>query len=231
VSGPTRGAIAPDQTIVNEAPPAPRFVDSERKWLLPAVFVTVAAVSLTVAAILIGQSSAGQNIVDRAKRAVGVTDSSTTVPTQANGTPIAAISSASFDPEGDNEEHDDEVAAVLDADPATTWSTEGYRSRTFGIKRGVGLYLDLGSETQLGQLELTSPTNGWSATVHVSSTIGTTLEDWGAAIATGTALTPGEATFDLDGARGRYVLVWITDLGDSNPARTSIGTMTVTSPR
>jgi hypothetical protein len=226
----TRVTSAPavDATTVHAVPSAPRFVDSERRWLLPAIFVTVAAVSLTIAAILIGQSSAGQHIVDRAKKAVGVTGTSTSVPTQANGTPIAPLASASFDPEGDNEEHDGEARALIDGDPATTWSTERYNSRTFGIKRGVGVYVDLGGSAKLGQLKVTSPTNAWSATVHVSPTAGGSLEEWGAPVASRDTIAAGETTFDLDGAQGRYVLVWITDLGDGSPARANIGELVVT---
>jgi hypothetical protein len=219
---------ASDATTVQSVPAEPRFVESERRWLLPAVFVSVVAVSLTIAAILIGQSSAGQQIVDRAKKAVGVDTTPTTTATTADGTTIAALTSAAFDPEGDNEEHDSEAPFVLDGDPSTAWTTERYNSRTFGIKRGVGIYVDLGNTFEVGQLKVTSPTNGWSATVHVAQAPGGSVEEWGAAAATGAGIAAGVTTFDLDGAEGRYVLLWITDLGDGSPTRASVGELSVT---
>jgi eukaryotic-like serine/threonine-protein kinase len=227
------GPVAPvpvvDATSVHTtAPaPAPRFADTERRWLVPAVFVSVVAVSLTIAAILIGQSDAGQQLVDRAKKAVGAGNASTSVPESAEGTPIAALGSSAFDPEGDGHEHDDDVRAVIDGDPATVWTTEGYNSRTFGIKRGVGLYVDIGDVAELGQLEVTSPTNAWSATVHVAPAVGGSLEDWGPAVATRSGIASGDSSFDLEGAEGRYVLLWIVDLGDSTPARTTLAEVTV----
>ena len=53
-----------------------------------------------------------------------------------------------FDPQGDpNRENPDEVALAFDGDPATRWRTVAYlgNPRLGGLKRGVGLVLDLGS--------------------------------------------------------------------------------------
>lgn len=222
-----------DHTVVqppSPQPPAPpRFVESERGWLVPAVFVTVVGLSLAIAAVLIGQSDAGQQFVRRAKQAVGAgATSSSTIPQTNDTGVIAALSSSSFDPEGDNTEHDGELRALIDGDPTTTWSTEGYNSRAFGIKSGVGFYIDLGGSTELGQLLVTSSTNDWAASVHVAHSPGATYADWGDAIDTKTSIPAGQQSFDLDSTDGRYVLLWITDLGDATPARTVVNDVVVT---
>src|SRR5690606_3138073 len=131
-------------------------------------------------------------------------------------------------PPGDGNEHDDELAFLTDGDPSTTWSTEGYNQRDFGIKPGVGVYVDVGSERELDALAISSPTNGWSASVHVASAPATALDGWGAPVAGASGVHAGDASFDLDGTKGRFILVWITDLGDGAPARFEIGEVTVT---
>ena len=48
------------------------------------------------------------------------------------------------DPEGDGEEHPDQLPNVSDGDPNTAWSTETYGTSDFnGIKQGVGIAFDL----------------------------------------------------------------------------------------
>jgi serine/threonine-protein kinase len=216
-----------DATVVAPAPP-PRFVESERGWLVPAIFVTVVALSLALAAVLIGKSDAGQQIVRRAKEAIGADPAPTT--TEAPQALAAeGVVAASFDPEGSGGEHDADLPFLVDGDPTTHWDTEQYNARTFGIKSGVGVYLALPQSQPLQALTVDSPTNGWSAAVYVSDAPGASLAEWGAPVAERQAIAPGTTTFDLDGARGRYVLLWITDLGDGVPrAQTTIAEASLT---
>jgi eukaryotic-like serine/threonine-protein kinase len=185
---------------------------------------------LTLAAVLIGKSDAGQQIVRRAKEAVGAepTPASTT-----SGAPITAatpLQAFSFDPApGDGREHDGDLAALVDGDNATSWDTEGYNSRTFGIKSGVGAYVALPTSTALETLTIQSTTNDWSAAIYVSDNAAATLDGWGSPVQERSAIASGTTRIDLDGRRGRYVLVWITDLGDGAPdARTTISEISVT---
>lgn len=217
-----------DRTVIQPRSDRSGFVESERRWLIPAVFVAVVAVSLSVAAVLIGQSDTGQQIVRRAREAVGVGDAGPTTdpPIASRVLPIAAA--ASFDPPpGDNDEHDSELRFLADGDPTTTWSTEGYERRDFGIKPGVGVYVDIGAEHDIDTVAISSPTNGWAASIHVASEPASTLEGWGPPVAQSAGVAAGDASFDLDGATGRYVLVWITDLGEGAPARFEIGELSV----
>jgi hypothetical protein len=64
--------------------------------------------------------------------------------------------------------------------------------------------------------------------VYVADAPAADLAGWGEPVAQRTAVTPGVTTIPLD-TRGRAVLVWITDLGDSTPqARTTIDELVVT---
>jgi hypothetical protein len=202
-------------------------VESERRWLVPAVFVTVVALSLTLAAVLIGRSDAGQQFVRRAREVVGAEPTPTTT-TAAPAVVASSLVADSFDPEGSDGEHDGDLPNLVDGDPTTSWDTEGYVSRTFGIKSGVGVHVTLPARAELGDLVITSPSNGWSASVYVADAPATDLGGWGEPVAQRTAIAPGVTTISLD-TRGRSVLVWITDLGDAAPqARTTIDELAVT---
>ena len=76
-------------------------------------------------------------------------------PTESAGVPLRIAEVTAFDPAGDNQENDDEVAAAIDGDPATAWRTVSYASRDLGqLKSGVGLRLQLQGEQAVGGIEL-----------------------------------------------------------------------------
>ncbi|MDQ3305738.1 MAG: protein kinase [Actinomycetota bacterium] len=188
--------------------PPPRFAQSERPWLVPAALIVVIAATLGVVGVLLSRTEMGQGLFDAvderrpggsAERAVPIT------------------STASFDPPpGSGEEHDDELAALLDDEPATAWTTEEYRSRDLGgIKPGVGVVLTLGEVAELNKIQVASPTQGWAASVYVADQPVPSLAQWGEAVSTEEGID-GDVTFDLGGATGGAVLLWITDLGDGS---------------
>src|SRR4051812_40431684 len=76
---------------------------------------------------------------DRTMRGTGATPDAPHAP----GTTAVSLGRAAahdYDPFGGDGEHPDEVSAVLDRDPNTTWSTESYQG---GLsKPGVGIYVD-----------------------------------------------------------------------------------------
>ncbi|HET7658874.1 MAG TPA: hypothetical protein VFK66_00700, partial [Oryzihumus sp.] len=123
--------------------------------------------------------------------------------------PIAVVDASGFDPEGDQSEKDSSASRVLDGDPSTVWTSEGYNSPSFGgLKKGVGVILDLGSPKTVHSARLTLGNGPADVTVYAApsrsldgvSTIG---EVQGASdSATVTAPT------DLPPAR--YVIVWFT---------------------
>ncbi len=64
------------------------------------------------------------------------------------------------DPEGDNTENPEQLPKLIDGKESTGWTTELYRSSTFGnLKTGVGL--DFTLEQPASIIEIVSPVEGW----------------------------------------------------------------------
>jgi len=126
--------------------------------------------------------------------------------------PLEGLVAAAFDPEGTGPpgENNHLVQLALDGDRSTGWRTESYERADFGTKDGVGLLLDLGGPKQLDSMSIYSPTQGWAASVHVSQD-----PPAAAPLEAGFTLTPTgtDSGLVLRGTTGRYLLIWITDLG------------------
>jgi hypothetical protein len=76
----------------------------------------------------------------------------------ATGSPLRIVGAHDFDPEGDPpSENPDEVPLAIDGKPGTGWRTMTYRDDPHlgGLKSGVGLVLDLGSQQEVGSVEVT----------------------------------------------------------------------------
>ena len=186
----------------------PSFTQTERSWLVPAFLVCLIAVGLGLVGVLLGRTEVGQDLFERTKEAVGV---------EASADPVGVADVRTFDPDGDNEEHDDEALFAFDRNPDTGWTTEGYRvsdGQLGPLKEGVGLVVVLDGSGDLDELKVTSPTNGWAAKVFVAGQPAPDLAGWGAPVAEQADIAAGEVTFDLGGATGGAVLLWITDVGD-----------------
>ena len=85
------------------------------------------------------------------------TTSSSSAPATPGGEVVKIVSARDFDPQGDTrEENRDEVPLAIDGDTSTRWTTVTYKGnpRLGGIKRGVGLVLDLGEAHQVGSVKL-----------------------------------------------------------------------------
>ncbi|OFV83466.1 MAG: hypothetical protein A2W26_11520 [Acidobacteria bacterium RBG_16_64_8] len=75
-------------------------------------------------------------------------------------TPVSVLDLKDADPEGDNTEHPDQLARLIDGKESTSWTTELYRSSAFGnLKSGVGL--DFTLEEPASIVEIVSPVEGW----------------------------------------------------------------------
>ena len=109
---------------------------------------------------------------------------------------------------GDGREHDDEAGLATDGDAGTFWRTENYRASLRLIdKEGVGLVLDAGSVSELSQIRVRTDTPGFTAEIRVGDTPAgpfETISDSKTAEAT--------TTWDLEGAEGRYYVLWISEL-------------------
>lgn len=189
-----------------EAPEAsPSFF---RAWMLvPALAIVTAAVVIGVG-LLLGRLEIGGPLGVRPRQ-------SAPSPTTQATSPIEVRSVQAHDPEGTGGEHDDEAPLAADGDEATAWTTEGYTSPDLGgIKSGVGLVFDLGSTVEIGELDLITSAPDWTFEVMASddpASFGDPLADDAGA----TSFTAEEATtLAFPRARGRYVLIWVTELID-----------------
>ena len=202
-----------DDTPPRGVPPS--FVQSERKWMVPAVAIVAVALTLAIVGVLFARSDTGQRLLDDLTTEETPAATRTAIPTP---TPI------SFDPPpGSETEHDDELPYLVDRDTATRWRTENYNRRDFGgLKPGVGVILELDGQYKLDELKVTSPSGGWSAEVLVADSRKATRQGWGEPVASKKTIGEGSTTFDLNGRTGGAVLLWITDLGAGN-ASVSIG--------
>ncbi|MGI8873064.1 MAG: protein kinase domain-containing protein, partial [Egibacteraceae bacterium] len=207
--------LPPGAAVAPRATPAaaPSFAQSERNWLIPTILLVTLAVALGVAGLLFGRSGAG-NLLGGVKDALTGTKPSA----------IALDGAVAFDPFGDGHEDDADAVKVIDGDPATGWRTERYDNRDITrLKPGVGLVLTAQRAGRLAELVLSSPTEDWTASFYVAAEDPGSFEGWGEPVATLEGISPGSVNVDLGDARGRAVLVWITDRGNGTPeSRVSI---------
>jgi len=126
---------------------------------------------------------------------------------------ISLVGASDYDPQGDEEEHSEEVDLALDDDrSASAWTTETYETDSFGDKTGVGIYVDAGEPVEASEMEVRSPTPGWTLEVYgTNDPIPDDVSGW-----TRLAQVPDvseQQRIDLitAGVKYRYYLLWITD--------------------
>ncbi|MDX6664686.1 MAG: eukaryotic-like serine/threonine-protein kinase [Solirubrobacteraceae bacterium] len=127
---------------------------------------------------------------------------------------LADDSAHDYDPFGGDGEHPQETSAVVDRDPNSTWSTEGYTGG-FGNKPGVGIYIDAHPRVAAVRMDIRTPTPGWEGEVYVAKDkVPTTLPDpgWKKVATIGPTKSTTAVDLDTAGNAYRYYLVWITKL-------------------
>ena len=184
------------------------FGQTERSWIVPATLIVAVAAVLVVLAVVLAQADVGP--LGGGRGGGSATD-------DGEDTPVTGFGVRSFDPQGqDKLEKEERAPLAADANPATTWSTDRYNNRQFGgLKPGVGLILELQDVEELRHVRVSSTSSGWSADVYVADRAGAALRDWGEPDASLSDIGDA-ADFQLDGDRGRAVLIWITRLGTDN---------------
>jgi len=132
------------------------------------------------------------------------------VPTgPAAGRPIAILSANGLDPQGDGKEKDSQAARVYDDNPATAWTSEGYNSADFGgLKKGVGVLLDLGQPTSVGQVTLDLGLGPVDVTAYAATSAG--IE--GATVIGAAAGANGRVQLKAANTmpQAQYLIVWFT---------------------
>jgi tRNA A-37 threonylcarbamoyl transferase component Bud32 len=175
---------------------------------LVAVIALIAA-AVGVVAIL------GNEAADRTQRGTG--PGRVTAPPP--GTKVVSVQRASahaYDPFGGDGEHDDAAPLVVDRDPGTTWTTEGYQDGIEGAgKPGVGIYVDAKPQVAAVQLQVQTPAPGFHVTLYAApaGSPPQTVPDGWTKVGGGT-VNAGDKRFKLstNGKPYRYYLVWITKL-------------------
>jgi hypothetical protein len=102
---------------------------------------------------------------------------------------------------------------ATDDDPNSYWNTMQYRSADFGGRgNGSGLLVNLGSVKSVGSLKIT--TTGGPSTIKIF------VSDYMQPVSTRqpeTTLTgSGTQTAQLDGARAKYITIWVTKLSQQS---------------
>jgi hypothetical protein len=184
-----------------------------RNWLRLAMLVAVALVLLVAVAIAVnlgrGKTPLGAEPDDDGPSS---TPTPTVTTTEPSPTPLTDLQANDLDPQGDGEENPDEVAGAVDGDPSTSWGTLTYKQQLGpgGLKRGVGLVVDLGQSRAVRRVDVTLVGQPTALSLYLSDDVPDNPEQ----------LTPvGEveadgatATVDVDDATGRYLTVWFTSL-------------------
>ena len=233
-------AQALDEVELRVAPETPSPRKAERHlpgWVRPAL-PKVAAVAVITAVGVIGYQS-GKEVGELPRRPGALDALVASAPSAEPGTPAgtridlrkAPIQVRDYDPfSRDRTEQADAVPNVYDEDLSTVWTTDGYKTATFGgLKPGVGLLVDLGTPTALAGVQVGMTAGGAAVDLRATNTLGENADDFtvvarskgSAQVAT---LTPTGKT------PSRYWLVWFTSLpkADDGKYRLSVAELVFT---
>ncbi len=130
-----------------------------------------------------------------------------------------------YNPFGTGPENRDLIGNVVDGDPNTTWSTEQYYDGNLRKPGGVGLgvYVDAAPGVAAKQIEIQTPTPGFSAQVYVSDHVDLELpygsstslraRGWRGPVGASTDVRARERiALHPTATLYRYYLVWLTTL-------------------
>ena len=208
--------------------PAEPLTKDESKLALAIVvgFVVLALVIGIYGVSRIGSRNSSPDVAAPATRTTTVAPSSAAPSGSASPTapqtagapePLAILKVEAYDPEGDGAENNNLTPKVYDGDKSTGWFSENYRSDTFGgLKKGVGVIVDLGPNKKPQTVELDIP---HPSDVEVYVGPDNRLE--GATKIGEKADADGTVTFDVPAdVSGQYIVVWFTKLNaDDNGKR------------
>jgi eukaryotic-like serine/threonine-protein kinase len=124
-----------------------------------------------------------------------------------------------FDPLGDNKaEHPNQVGLTIDGQLDTKWTTESYQNANLG-KAGVGIYLDANPGTVARALRVDTDTPGFAAQVYARTGPPPLVwpnSGWHLLGTAAKVKRRQDIQIASAGARYRYYLLWITNLGGND---------------
>ncbi|CAN5561308.1 hypothetical protein BH24ACT26_BH24ACT26_00390 [soil metagenome] len=215
-----RSPARPGSTAIFEAPrpptrePVPSQTgpppgSSESRGLIPVIALVVAAVALAFFVPSLLTASDGD----------GAPPGPTPSTSNASSPRALVVEEVrDFDPYGGDREHPEEAPLATDADPSTAWRTSTYETSLADQKPGVGLLLDLGAGEDVGRVEVTSPTPGYSFELRAGDEVAG--DESGFEVVDEVSDASSTSTVEPDLA-ARYWLLWITSLpgGEGGSAR------------
>lgn len=210
-TGHTTGAVLPHPV---RDPGARRADRPGRTWLQLAGFLGSLVALLLVVVVGYQIFAPGGDSSSEGGGGGSSDGSSSAAPTPTTGAEVTGLSATTLDPapDGNGEENDEDVPSAVDGDPATEWTTVTYLQQLgpSGLKEGVGVQIDLGEERALSRVDLSFVGAGTSASLFLSPEQVDSVDDLQPV---GTVEGAGEtAQVQLDGASGRYLVVWLTAL-------------------
>jgi eukaryotic-like serine/threonine-protein kinase len=155
-------------------------------------------VVLLAVALLLAAAAVGAYFVFRESPSIGIGQ-------EASAGRVKVSGVTAYDPQGTGGEHDSDAPDATDGDRDSYWPTEHYQSFD---KNGVGLVLRTQGKPRT--LRIVTDTPGFRAEIQAGST-----EDGPFDPVSGGKAVGGTTTFDLSGS-GRYLVIWITDLGGND---------------
>jgi hypothetical protein len=138
--------------------------------------------------------------------AIALRDGDGGSPAAATNQPIRLSGLGAFDPDGDGAEHDGEAPNATDGNPGTYWTTETYNDFS-NTKPGVGLVLDAGKVVEPKSIIVTTDTPGFTAEIRDGDSPQGPFQP-----VSNSETVDAQTTFELQDARARYFVIWITDL-------------------
>ncbi len=126
---------------------------------------------------------------------------------------ISLVEATDYDPEGDQVEHSNETSKVIDSDrSATAWTTETYSDSGLSSKSGVGLYVDAGQPVAASEMEVRTPTPGWTLEVYgANEPIPEDITGWTSLARVSDVQKQQRVDLATAGERYRYYLLWVTE--------------------
>jgi tRNA A-37 threonylcarbamoyl transferase component Bud32 len=138
----------------------------------------------------------------------------------AGGQPVEIVAAADHDPLGDGQENPSTVISALDGSADTSWSTEGYSNAALGgLKEGVGLVLDLGAPRDIAGIDLQTPLPGWRFELFGGDDPEALEDALSSRDGATSFVAETETALELEAARHRYVLLWVTELAAAPDGR------------
>ena len=188
-------------------PPQPETGPTARRLLIAAIGLVVVAVGLVVVGFLLSGGSAPV-VPTPTTEAASSTTVTTMVTTTAAPGETAVSDADSLDPFGEGGENDQLVAATIDGDVDTAWSTERYLDPLPLLKPGVGLTVRVVGTPE--RMELVGLSETTTFEVYWSNQLVEDVSTW-ERIA-GASASPPTTLLDLPPRTDGFWLVWLTEL-------------------